>query len=249
MAEATNMIRIPVDSVMLHHWSQQRGFNDIDHATHCMLTETFKEMAPRPFRMFLPTKTKRAQMLGYTTHSAADLKEAAKLNATQIVQRTMDIENIQHKPVPTDWQEGEIINFQVRLCPSRRALKHNVDYSQLANTANPPNEQDAYLNHLAICRENDLTPKGRQEVYVEWLNERITKHSGGHLQVGTCQLLSYNKLQAQRRLNGPVYYLAETTIAGSIAVTDPEEFQKLIANGVGRHKAYGFGMVLINSRS
>ena len=249
MTESLNMIQVPVDSVMLHHWAQTRGFTDLDHATHCLLTETFQDKAPRPYRMMLAANTKRANLLGYTQHSAQEISEAAKQHATQLVRRVINCNDIQEKPVPSDWQEGESLAFQVRLCPSRRAIKNKPDYTRLANTANPPNEQDAYLYHLNICTENQLTPKSGQEVYVEWLHERIAKQSGATLNTDSCQLRSYNKLQAQRKTNGPLYLLSEAVIAGSMTVTDPEWFQKILANGVGRHKAYGFGMIMLTGRA
>ena len=32
---------------------------------------------------------------------------------------------------------------------------------------------------------------------------------------------------------------------GTLTITDPVEFGSLLANGIGRHKAYGYGMLLL----
>ncbi|GHE81823.1 hypothetical protein GCM10019059_44550 [Camelimonas fluminis] len=43
-----------------------------------------------------------------------------------------------------------------------------------------------------------------------------------------------------RRIEGP-----DATFHGSLVVTDPEAFTILLARGVGRHRAYGYGMLLL----
>ena len=34
---------------------------------------------------------------------------------------------------------------------------------------------------------------------------------------------------------------------GNLTVRDPEAFANLVANGAGRHKAYGYGMLIIRA--
>ena len=35
------------------------------------------------------------------------------------------------------------------------------------------------------------------------------------------------------------------TVHGTMTVTDPAAFAQLLAHGVGRHRAYGYGMLLL----
>ena len=41
-------------------------------------------------------------------------------------------------------------------------------------------------------------------------------------------------------LEGP-----DATVHGTMTVTDPTAFARLLAHGVGRHRAYGYGMLLL----
>ena len=34
-------------------------------------------------------------------------------------------------------------------------------------------------------------------------------------------------------------------VHGALTVTDPDAFAALLARGVGRHRAYGYGMILL----
>ena len=38
----------------------------------------------------------------------------------------------------------------------------------------------------------------------------------------------------------------DATLKGSLRITDPTAFAHLVARGVGRHRAFGFGMLLLH---
>jgi CRISPR system Cascade subunit CasE len=39
----------------------------------------------------------------------------------------------------------------------------------------------------------------------------------------------------------------EATFHGTLEITDPVRFADLLARGVGRHRAYGYGMLLLRA--
>jgi CRISPR system Cascade subunit CasE len=39
----------------------------------------------------------------------------------------------------------------------------------------------------------------------------------------------------------------DAVLAGQLRVTDPKAFTQLLASGVGRHRAFGFGLLLLRS--
>ena len=51
----------------------------------------------------------------------------------------------------------------------------------------------------------------------------------------------------QRRAGGRQIFSRrpDVTFRGTLQVTDPDRFHALLARGVGRHRAFGFGMLLL----
>jgi CRISPR system Cascade subunit CasE len=52
--------------------------------------------------------------------------------------------------------------------------------------------------------------------------------------------LRRDKSRRLRRVEGP-----DATFSGLLVVKEPDNFVKLLAHGVGRHGAFGYGMLLL----
>ena len=80
----------------------------------------------------------------------------------------------------------------------------------------------------------------RQSVYTEWLTERF----GDAVAVEQCDLIAFRRSRAIRGTGrgpeGP-----DATLHGTLAVSNPETFVQILRTGVGRHRAYGYGMLLL----
>ena len=50
------MIRADISVRDFQRWMGSRRLQDADHAMHCLLTECFGELAPKPFRALLPPR-------------------------------------------------------------------------------------------------------------------------------------------------------------------------------------------------
>ncbi|MEE8524028.1 MAG: type I-E CRISPR-associated protein Cas6/Cse3/CasE [Thermoanaerobaculia bacterium] len=51
--------------------------------------------------------------------------------------------------------------------------------------------------------------------------------------------------QRRRQTPGAVPERPDALLTGTLEVTDPDAFATLLARGVGRHRAFGFGMLLL----
>ena len=85
--------------------------------------------------------------------------------------------------------------------------------------------------------KNDVT---RQSVYAAWLIERF----GDAVVVEQCALVAFRRTRAIRGLGrapeGP-----DATLHGTFVVSNPKVFAQVLRHGVGRHRAYGYGMLLL----
>ena len=43
-----------------------------------------------------------------------------------------------------------------------------------------------------------------------------------------------------RRLEGP-----DAVVHGTLTITDPSAFANMLSKGIGRHRSYGYGMILV----
>jgi CRISPR system Cascade subunit CasE len=116
-------------------------------------------------------------------------------------------------------------------------------------------EVDAF--QLAALRDHADDPDGmtaagrtREAVYSDWLAERLR----GAATLEDARLAAFLRTRAMRpgrgserraaRVEGP-----DAVIQGTLAVEDPEAFAVRLAQGVGRHLAWGYGMLLLRPPS
>ena len=79
----------------------------------------------------------------------------------------------------------------------------------------------------------------REEVYLRWLKERLQDAA----RVDAARIVSFERRKALRgatQREGP-----EVVWHGELSVLDSSAFSARLASGVGRHAAYGFGMLLL----
>ena len=95
------MVRGKISSRDLRRWMGERRLRDPDHAMHCLLTECFGELAPRPFRAILPRGGSDGVLYGYGRSDADVLREAAAICADPLQSRVLPGETLDSKPMPT----------------------------------------------------------------------------------------------------------------------------------------------------
>lgn len=210
---------------------------DLGYALHALLRAVFGEHAPQPFR-YLDVEQ---GLLAYTRLSASELAQLAALaepdaSAALGVGETQHHSGINVRLFPTQWAEGHVLGFEVRVRPILREGKTG-------------RERDAFLVAIEKTDDGELN---RGAVYVQWLRSLLTRQGGAELV--DAQVTSYRQLGVTRRsqkrgagdarhsriVNGP-----EAILAGHLRVADPHAFARLLRQGIGRHRSFGFGLLLL----
>lgn len=177
-------------------------------------------------------------VLGYTSHDEPALR--SKMGA----ERDSLLRECRTKRMPDEWRPGHRLHFQVSACPI-------VRLSSPAGALRKGAEVDAFLARALRAGAN--VPVDRDEVYRDWIRAEIERRGGARLESTSLTRFQlqrvYRRTQGQDR-RGQVSQRPCATFAGELEVTQTGAFNELLRRGIGRHRAFGFGMVLLKpSRS
>ncbi|EGV50069.1 type I-E CRISPR-associated protein Cas6/Cse3/CasE [endosymbiont of Riftia pachyptila] len=222
------------DPIALAAWATRQGLlspdGDYGYALHALLRAAFGKQAPKPFRYL----GGRQGLLAYTDSTAETLQESTSL-ATPDVARALGLESLDTRKFPSAWREGQRLGFEVRIRPVVRTRDGR--------------ERDAYL-HAVEPTEPDSGPR-REAVYADWLTKQLGADGAAQLLNGRmdafrlCRVIrrahdGNNGKRKTKSFNGP-----DALFKGELAVTDGEAFSHLVTRGIGRHRTFGFGMLLL----
>ena len=212
---------------------------DLGYALHALLHAAFGEHAPQPFRYLDAEKG----LLAYTRLTAAELAQCVALADPDVVAalglgQTLHHAGMNARPFPTQWAPGHVLGFEVRVRPTIREGKTG-------------RERDAFLSAVEKAGGAELD---RSEVYIQWLRELLVRQGGAELLdavVTRYQLLGVTRktqkggpgdARYSRIVSGP-----DVVLTGQLRVTDPQSFAQILARGIGRHRAFGFGLLMLRS--
>jgi len=229
------------DPQLLAAWAARHRLldkeGDLGYALHALLHAAFGEQAPQPFR-YLDAEQ---GLLAYTRLDATELAQITALADLDVAAALGLGQTRQHggmnlRTFPTQWAVGHTLGFEVRLRPIIREGKTG-------------RERDAFLAAVEKAGGSELD---RGEVYVQWLCDVLARQGGAELvdagmtryqQLGVTrksQKCSAGEVRHSRLVNGP-----DALLVGQLRVTNSQAFAQLLANGVGRHRAFGFGLLLL----
>lgn len=233
-----NMIRTDLRPHAFHRWAGSRGLTvgnafDPGFAMHTLLAETFGHMAPQPFRFIIPRNPNLPGVLyGYSTHDADSLQRAAETFADPLQSDALPPFSIQSKLMPASWTLGQRLGFEVLTRPIARRSR---------GASRPGTEIDVFQREASQHLPGRMT-RNRETVYSDWLQDRL--RSRGAV-LNEAKLRSFQRVQTIRRLGQRATEGPAALIQGTLTVSDPAQFIDLIARGFGRHRAYGYGMLLL----
>lgn len=246
-----HLVRSGVNVRALARYATAKRIGDADYgyALHCALLARFGPAAPRPFR-FLPDHRRGPHLLGYVADAAA-LSEAAALPAVDDLLTDLFDGPPQMQPMPETWRAGARYGFDLRVRPVVRFGKSiRAARSQRSDAwQRGASEVDAYV---AACERvvragGDAQTVDREAIYLDWLGQRLAE--AATLDHATLRL--FQRAATHRSTHGraagrtkPVEG-PDAVLAGTLTVTDPDRFAHLLAHGVGRHAAFGYGMMLL----
>lgn len=236
-----NMLQIDLAPGALLGFLRGQGLShrigeDLGYGVHAWLTATFGQLAPTPFRLQLDANGKGTlRLLAYSDQGKEALLAAAKANAQPDARQVCEFDaDLRMARLPETWTPGREFGFEVLLCPVARKSRSGV-------------EKDAFLQRADHASPTDTLDRG--QVYAEWLGDRLAgaavlRHAElrGFLLVGQTRA-------TQRQDHGPrtrhMLRRPEALMAGRLQVADGTRFERLLARGVGRHRAFGYGMLLL----
>jgi CRISPR system Cascade subunit CasE len=241
--EPLYLLHTQPDSQRLAAWAARHRLldsqGDLGYALHALLHAAFGERAPQPFR-YLDAEQ---GLLAYTNMTDAELAQCAALADPDVAAalglgQTLHHSGLNVRPFPSQWPAEHVLGFEVRVRPIIREGKTG-------------RERDAFL---AAIEKSDGRELNRSDVYVQWLRELLMRQGGAELvdaSVTRYQLLGVTRKakksaiadeRKSRLVGGP-----DAVLAGQLRVTDSQAFAQLLARGVGRHRAFGFGLLLLRS--
>lgn len=212
---------------------------DLGYLVHCFLGEVFGEDAPAPFDV-RDASGRSLQVLAYTDQPADSLRGHADAFADPELHSAVEWDRFTYKPMPVDWPADHRLGFEIRVCPVVRAASDTEHYSK-------GSEVDVFLTRCAEAEEEEDVPP-REEIYRGWLEEQMDRRGG--VEPVNARMRSFRLRKLTRRSHGPdrtarVFKRPDARIRGELVVHDPTKFASLLRRGVGRHRAFGFGMLLL----
>lgn len=238
------------DAHLLSAWMARYRTHDLGDALHGLLRAAFGAHAPQPFRYL----DEHRGLLAYTPLDAQAMAEQVAL-ADDLAARTLGLgacsahAGYRLRPFPTQWAQGQVLGFEVRVRPTVRSGQK---------------EQDAFWHAVIQAGGPQGAAVQREAIYAQWLREQLAVREGAPLQpwqgaveLLDAQLSAFARGTVVRRTQpiagqprkGRAIEGTDATLTGRLRVTDPAAFAHLLARGVGRHRAYGFGMLLLHRPS
>jgi CRISPR system Cascade subunit CasE len=249
------LARLPVDLPALARAAGERGWTrgrraafDEGRALHHLLAETFGPGALQPFRLVVAPRAKSGTLWAYTDVDATALREiAAPVPLSEAMVTALSPDRIETKPMPELAVPGRRLGFDIRLrpvvrlasaipAPADRAAGRDHGFKAGA-------EVDAFLAEALRQPDREAmhtAERSRETVYAAWLADRF----GPAAELEQVTLAAFRRSFAARKdgrgCEGP-----DATLHGTLTVGDAKAFAERLHRGVGRHKAYGYGMLLI----
>ena len=250
---ALHLIRVPIDTHALVRWARERGWVrgrvvtfDEGRALHHLVDEVVGPGVLRPFRLLVPPRQTKGNLYAYSALAAESLRADAQIQALPDHLSVLALDQLKSKPMPSDWRVGQRLGFDLRARPVRR-LRRDLEIPS-GEPKRKGAEIDAFqveaLHRHPTDREGMASEnRTREAVYLDWLTERLTP--AATLDHSASRLARFRRTRVARGEHGSEG--PDATIHGTLTITDPTTFATLLARGVGRHRAYGYGMLLLRS--
>ena len=169
----------------------------------------------------------RGRMLPLLAYAACDADALrSRMGHPDLVQ-SLETKRAPELPV------GASCGFRVRVCPVVRTRRGADGVSRGRKVKS--RELDAFTH--AQIEQPDIT---RDEAYAQWLRKQLAEAA----EVTQCGVTELRTDRMHRKGGGPFAH-SNVVLEGTVQVTDAAAFSAVLARGVGRHRTFGFGMLLL----
>lgn len=265
------MLQFQPDAFRASAWMAEHGVtrpgHDDGYGWHALFKAAFGDLAPKPFRV-IEVKNQPLFVLAYTTVTATALREHAAAFAEPAVVAALNLETgLCEKRMPDRFATGQRFGFEVRVRPTVRQDR--------GGDRTASREKDAFLAALdKLSPRGDRPDITRADIYRQWLGDRLApaaileQAEIGQLSRAILLRRGVKAEAVQNQTSAPRRELIsiglrdkrkspggsgareggggpDAVFTGSLTVSDPEAFRVLLARGVGRHRSFGFGMLLL----
>jgi CRISPR system Cascade subunit CasE len=234
------MISLPLDRAKLISFAIARRSmprsGDLGYAIHQALTETFGTAAPKPFYLF---NDENCQLIAYSHYGAEELNDFAGAQRAHVpnweaASGAINLNAMQAISMHP-WAPGRHYRFTVRARPVCRISR--------PEERKLPRECDVFLRALASKSKPDDPWLNREAVYLSWFTSQIPETVAKLLRV---RITRMTRTQVYRK-GAPSVEGPDVTFAGVLEIAEPRAFGECVVRGVGRHRAFGFGMLILSS--
>ncbi len=242
-------LRLPIKLDQLHKLAAERNWlakNNLECdeglALHHALTEVFGPGVLKPFRLMVPPRKASGSIYGYCRQTPDELRAATNICPPEY-NDLFGFGQLATKPMSTSFPIDRKLGFDIRIRPVRRVRK--PDDGMVGG------ETDAYLHEarqkfpdalLGAEQSMEKAERTREAVYIDWLNEKMN----GAAEItpdNPAKLAHFRRTLAVR--NGVAIEGPDAILQGILTIKKTDGFAKLVSDGIGRHKAYGYGMLLL----
>ena len=237
-----HLVELPVSLKQLHIWAARRlgrAAGDEGLALHHLLGEIFGPAVLQPFRLMIAPRAMHGTIYAYTEHDATYLQAQARSVMMPDHAAVIALDRLRSLPRPQSaWQAGQRLGFDVK---ARPVVRLAADMAGLNEAGQPVShakgaEIDAFLSAALRGVATD-----RADLYLDWLAGKL--QAAAQLDRSCTRLAAFERSRVYR--NGKPIEGPDATFHGTLTVTDPVAFGELLARGIGRHRSYGYGLLLL----
>lgn len=237
-----NLVRIDLDVGALRTYATMTETNDDNglYALHHALRKRFGNAAPQPFHAVMSGP--EPHVVGYLRETDAETIEAATGCDDPILSRVFS-GAVATRAMPMIWPEGARLSFRLRARPT---LRYSPEAARLVGETTgwtPPGRE---IDAVEAESRKTGSPADPERVCREWLVKRL----GDAAELQSFTLRDYSRVRSLRSqhaherrtlVTGP-----DAIMAGTLVVKDRDGFDNLVRHGVGRHAAFGYGMLMLS---
>ena len=243
MPDTLHLVKVPLrpDKLVAIARSRSIPVRDLDdgYLCHCVMRELWQEKAPAPF--VLRPNGRTIDVWGYSESGARELVEHARaFGDPSLLTALASLDSVASKEMPL-FEAGRRVGFLLRVCPVVRLAQATHDHAV-------GTEVDAFLAKC-FSAGKDMSVS-REEVYREWISTRVNRPESTGVRLDTVHVAAMARERLVRRTQGhdrKARHLVRPDIRfeGDLVVIDGARFHQWLAHGVGRHRAFGFGALIL----
>jgi len=222
------MLRFSPDMRSARRWMETRKAVASDpeggYAWHALLGAAFGTTAPRPFRVLAGAAD--LQILAYAIQKPVMTDDREAIAA---------IGPAEMKPMPM-LRQGLRLSVAARLRPVVRT------------DANGDRRRSVEMDVYHWTRKREGGNPDPETVYANWSQALLERNGVNVESIRLVRKRFEPVLRRPRQEGGRTRTLVQGTsieIEGIVKITDASLFSQAVAGGVGRHKAFGYGMLLL----